>query len=1564
MTKKATLKRILLVAFIMTAIVTLFTLTTAAETEGYYTYSVSNGEVTITDVDTSISGDVSIPSTLGGYPVTSIGDNAFIDHIGLTSVTIPDSVKSIGRNSFYNCNNLTSITIGNSVTSIGDYAFWDCLRLAEVINKSSLDIVKGSSNNGHIARKSIEVHDGNSKIVNKGGYLFYTYADINYLLGYLNSDTKLMLPENYNGQNYEINQHAFQYCTNITSVDIPNGVTVIGGWAFDDCTGLTSVTIPHSVTSIGDYAFYNCTALEKIQFHATAMDDLNSSNHVFHKAGQNGNGIEVVIGKNVTKIPANLFRPYNDSYYPPKITSVDFEEGSVCTNIGSYAFYHCTNLTSVTIPDSVISIGSYAFAECYMLNYNIYDNAMYLGNKQNPYIYLAQSTNLVFNNDYIDDCEIYDGTRFIGDYAFRGCLSLGSVTIPDSVISIGDYAFYICDNLDRVTIPASVTSLGYGMFTLCDNLKSIIFEDTSSWYRTTSLLSWQNMTGGTETDVTDSSTNAEYFKNTYCNNYWYFVDSASQGLEFTSNGDGTCYVSGLGTCPDTAVVIPEISPNGDKVTSIGAFAFENCDNLVSVTIPDSATSIEIMAFHGCNLLTNLEIGESVTNIGGLAFDACANLTSVTIPDSVTNIGDYAFSFCNSLTSVTIGDNVTSIGSGAFAECNNLQYNIYDNAKYLGNEQNPYICLAYSVNSDITECEIHENTKLIAGQAFYGCDSLTSVTIPNSVTSIGNKAFRNCTNLASVTFLSPTTTINSSSSTIPTTTTIYGFAGSTAEAYATEYSRTFVSFASDLTTVFEFDATFEANYENAGFYFPVATLNRKEIYNSSIALDFLYAEGASGALYIKDTDGAYQPLYGSDGNALVLGEKETDIAVVYDNKNGLVRYYINNSLPRYGEGKALAYDLPISDDFTKSHVISDTLTTLDGVDFTNAFTINESGTAEIVALQDNLENNSSMRLLAGVDMLYYGAVGFETELYIDGVAQNKTSEQSGLVYSSVIAGTETVLPSAYGFRYFATLTIDGVDLSEYNGMTVHLIIKPYTQVGTTKYYGSAAKVDITDNGDTYSYTFDESYVDNYLKDAAMAKIFAKAINDKIDYLVEGVELYTLSSNKAFVELEGEYKVLESAETLKSGNRTFTKADNVYVAVDDIDWNVEGETNRDSLDNYMKAISANESTQTIKSFLYMYPDFEYLLDLDAFKNAKETMDTRLTSLFNLANQFVEEVKAIEFVRLDNAVFFVDINGNMKYDAGEERNHTPKYLVSLVDKVDVDVAMETFNKWSTEGGNLNQTIFTNYIDDNDIVYDDVFTIAEYANFNYATEMIHTLKAEIDALTKEANNFVTVLNNIKAVNAYSRFTVSLTNNTLDGETRLNRLAITRFTKSTAESTTQWDGTYTYVTANGISKNVIAIESSISDSAAATQLDLAITKRDLLKKAVEYYNAFANVHVEYIPDANNNYNDVSTDYYQITDYVPYAVVESSLNDFAPFELLAVKGRLLSIVSGSNSYQAAFREKIVSAESIEIIEKCIITYLSVDGFDVQITPAQFDGVSTYDFNSLNAFLAKTPYADT
>ena len=194
----------------------------------------------------------------------------------------------------------------------------------------------------------------------------------------------------------------------------------------------------------------------------------------------------------------------------------------------------------------------------------------------------------------------------------------------------------------------------------------------------------------------------------------------SQGLEFKSNGNGTCTVAKIGTCTDTNIVIPSVSPYGDRVTSIGDSAFRSYSGLTSIVIPDGVTSIGDSAFSGCRSLTSIVIPNGVTSIGEAAFAVCISLTSIVIPDGVTSIGNSVFWDCSGLTSIVIPDGVTSIGDNAFEGCESL-----------------------------TSVVIPDGVTSIGDYAFSGCSGLTSVVIPDSVTSIDTYAFTGCESLTDV-----------------------------------------------------------------------------------------------------------------------------------------------------------------------------------------------------------------------------------------------------------------------------------------------------------------------------------------------------------------------------------------------------------------------------------------------------------------------------------------------------------------------------------------------------------------------------------------------------------------------------------------------------------------------------------------------------------------------------------------------------------------------------------------------------------------------------------------------
>lgn len=356
---------------------------------------------TITKCNAGAEGELVIPDEIDGVKVTAVDDDAFSGCAGLTSVTLPDGLTSIGQLAFRDCTALTSVNIPDSVTSIGGKAFY---------------------NTGYYSNED----NWKNNLLYIGSCLVDT-KEINGEYS-IESGTRL------------IAESAFESCRGLTSVELPDSVTIIGENAFAFCAKLTSVTMNGAV-SIGDRAFEDCETLA-------------------------------------------------DAELPDGLIS-----------IGVDAFGGCAALTDITVPESVTSISSGAFSGCGSLNIAVDANNQTYCNTDGVLFTKDKNTILAYSKDKLQpEYDVPDGVTGIGDKAFDMCESLTGVTLPDGVTSVGDYAFHgcgltsielpdgvtaigmdafmYCEAMTRATIPESVESIGSGAFSDCTSLTDVYYSGT------------------------------------------------------------------------------------------------------------------------------------------------------------------------------------------------------------------------------------------------------------------------------------------------------------------------------------------------------------------------------------------------------------------------------------------------------------------------------------------------------------------------------------------------------------------------------------------------------------------------------------------------------------------------------------------------------------------------------------------------------------------------------------------------------------------------------------------------------------------------------------------------------------------------------------------------------------------------------------------------------------------------------------------------------------------------------------------------------------------------------
>ncbi len=696
-----------------------------AATEGDYNYTVVGGTTSRIDSYIGAGGDITIPSTLGGLPVTNIGENAFISQSSLTSVIIPTSVTTIGNAAFKNCTGLSSIIIPDSVTSLGDYVFQNCsslvsatiganvptlaagvfvncTSLASITIPASVTSIGSAPFQGCSALTEIIVSVGNTAYSSENGVLFN--LDKTSLIRYPSGKSgAYVIPASV----VTIEASAFYSAVDLTGVTIPVGVTSIGNSAFYGCVALSAVTIPTTVTSLGSYAFQSCSSLSSI---AIPNSVTTIGNNVFQDCS---NLASATIGSGITGIPVSMFLncySLTSITIPSGVTSIGVSAfqgcsgltsvtiGSSVATIGNNAFYNCSNLTSVTIPASVTSIGNTAFRS------NTRSVAAYfLGNAPTMGTTVFLSNAAGFKIYYISGATGFTNPWYTYTTVAAASLDAAKVAVDKSVL---------VDN----SIRGTNTNLANVKFPLTDPLPSLgtINGSTITWVSNTpAVVSHDGQTvvrpayGESNATVTMTATITH---GAASDTKAFVLTVLAETLDFSYTiADGAAQITGyIGT--GGAATIPA-TLEGVPVTSIASYALSGVDTITSIIIPDSVTSIGEYAFQSSGL-TDVTFGSGVTEIGIGVFSSCASLASITIPAGVTSIGDYAFQ-SSGLTSIVIPDGVVSVGASAFQGCSGLA--------------------SVTIGSGITD---------ISASMFADCSSLTSITIPSTITSLGNYAFQN------------------------------------------------------------------------------------------------------------------------------------------------------------------------------------------------------------------------------------------------------------------------------------------------------------------------------------------------------------------------------------------------------------------------------------------------------------------------------------------------------------------------------------------------------------------------------------------------------------------------------------------------------------------------------------------------------------------------------------------------------------------------------------------------------------------------------------------------------
>ena len=654
--------------------------------------------------------EIFVPNT-----VTEIGQYAFYNNINLKTLTLEEgiNIETINNSVFYGLRSLESLYIPETVTSIGTYAY-AYLPFKEFTIPASVTNIDGQSAFYSCAFETLTFAEG-SQLTSIGGSM------------------------------------CFNSCKNLKSISLPATLTKLGSSCFANCssleevifetnedgycalssvgtgvfqrTALKEIEFPETTASkltLGNNAFQYCRFLEKVTLNGqiTAVNQVFSSCPALHTVVisetnevlsvdsantmiMSGSSIEFVYGHLV-----NSADKFDTETYTLENGVLKIKNG--VEEINTRAFSQQTDIKELWIPASVKKIGDYAFFNCVNLKKVVFESA---------------GTDSIFDS--------------IGQHAFKSCMKLEEINLPDSTTNIGSQAFRYCESLKEINMPKALQytkgNAATYIFSGCTALETVTFDEDAvikylQQYMFDGCSSLTNV--NIPESVTDLATSASYI----------FQNCTS--LE--------------------SITIPS------QVTALNGSLFKGCTALSTITVEGTIKTIGASTFDGCTALTDLGFSlDAVTSVGNYAFQGCTGITSIALP-KVTTLGNFAFNDCTNLASVTVNTNLTKIDKNTFQNCSSLKSFTFPTKLSTLNTYAFYGTSLESVDLSGTaltkfggnyvfgECRSLKTIKLPAkltttvGYGFYNCVSLESIELPAKLTTLGINSFEGCTALKSIT----------------------------------------------------------------------------------------------------------------------------------------------------------------------------------------------------------------------------------------------------------------------------------------------------------------------------------------------------------------------------------------------------------------------------------------------------------------------------------------------------------------------------------------------------------------------------------------------------------------------------------------------------------------------------------------------------------------------------------------------------------------------------------------------------------------------------------------------